>query len=219
MAENAVSFREFLARDEVVERCRLGSRFGVMAYHGGNLERTTDSIADAVAEKTGASLYTVTQSHPHRHHLPSIEIDPQQSDALQNFLEHVDIVVTVHGYGRRRLFRHLLLGGRNRSLAEHLAKHLRKGLSSHYRVIDDLTAIPKPLRGQHDRNPVNLPAEAGVQIELPPTLRWNFREWGWSDHEGISRTSEVRRFIDSLSKAIASWPLSGATFPAAVSSP
>lgn len=206
MAGSVSAFREFLARDEVIERCRIGSRFGVMAYHGGNLERTTDAIANAVAEKTGASLYTVTQAHPHRHHLPSIDIDPHQSDALRAFFEQVDIVVTVHGYGRRHLWRHLLLGGQNRALALHLAKHLRSDLSSRYRVIDDLDEIPKPLRGQHARNPVNRPADSGVQIELPPTLRWNIREWGWSDHQGVSRTAEVRRLIDSLSKAILSWP-------------
>lgn len=205
MPKYAPLFRDFLDRDEVTERCQLGGRFGVMAYHGGNLERTTDAIASEVAERTGASLYTVTQAHPHRHHLPSIAIDPQQSDALREFLEHVEIVVTVHGYGRRRLWRHLLLGGRNRALAQHIATHLRDGLSSRYRVIDDLEAIPKALRGQHRRNPVNLPTDSGVQIELPPTLRWNIKEWGWSDHQGVSRAAEVDRFIESLSSAISSW--------------
>ncbi len=205
MPEGKTIFREFLDRDEVTEQCHIGGRFGIMAYHGGNLERTTDVIASEVAERTGASLYTVTQAHPHRHHLPSIAIDPEQSDALRDFLEHVEIVVTVHGYGRRRLWRHLLLGGRNRALAQHIATHLRHGLSARYRVIDDLEAIPKALRGQHVRNPVNRPVDSGVQIELPPTLRWNIKEWGWSDHQGISRTAEVDRFIESLSSAISSW--------------
>jgi phage replication-related protein YjqB (UPF0714/DUF867 family) len=205
MLKGATPFREFLDRDEVTEQCQLGGHFGVMAYHGGNLERTTDAIASEVAQRTGASLYTVTQAHPHRHHVPSIAIDPQQSDALREFLEHVDIVVTVHGYGRRKLWRHLLLGGRNRELAQHIATHLRDGLSARYRVIDDLEAIPKALRGQHRRNPVNRPTDGGVQIELPPTLRWNIKEWGWSDHQGVSRAAEVDRFIESLSAAISSW--------------
>ncbi|MFK7897767.1 MAG: poly-gamma-glutamate hydrolase family protein [Myxococcota bacterium] len=199
-------FREFLARDEVTELCRIRSRFGIMAYHGGNLERTTDAIATAVADKTGASLYTVTQDSPHRHHLPSITVSPQESESLRDFLAHVEIVVTVHGYGRKRLWRHLLLGGRNRALADHVAKHLRSGLSWRYRVVDDLESIPRPLRGQHARNPVNHPPECGVQIELPPTLRWNRKEWGWSDHEGVSRAPEVDRLIDALAAAISSWP-------------
>lgn len=198
--------QEFLARPEVSEICELRGRFGIMAYHGGNLERTTDAVASAVAERTGSSLYAVLQSPPHRHHIGSTAFDPDQSEALQRFLEHVEVVITVHGYGRRRLWRHLLLGGRNRSLAAHVAAHLRRGLPRRYRVVDDLASIPRELRGQHPRNPVNRPPRQGVQIELPPTLRWNFREWGWSDHEGVSRDPEVDRLIDALETAVATWP-------------
>jgi phage replication-related protein YjqB (UPF0714/DUF867 family) len=38
-------------------------------------------------------------------------------------------------------------------------------------VIDDLEAIPTPLRGVHRNNPVNLPADGGVQLELPVAWR------------------------------------------------
>ena len=86
-------------------------------------------------------------------------------------------------------------------------------------MLDDLDAIPSELRGQHPRNPVNRPAEQGVQIELPPSIRWNVREWGWSDHEGVSRTRDVERLIDSLSEAVTSWQpdLSAGARPAAAS--
>jgi phage replication-related protein YjqB (UPF0714/DUF867 family) len=197
--------REFLERREVTELCELRGRFGVMAYHGGNLERTTDAVAEEVARRTGASFYGVVQEAPHRHHVASTHFDPQHSSALAEFMNHVDIVITVHGYGRRRLHRHLLLGGRNRQLARHVAKHLRAGLPRRYHVLDDLDAIPKELRGQHPRNPVNRPPHYGVQIELPPSIRWNLREWGWSDHEGVARTADVGRLIDSLSVAVATW--------------
>ena len=197
--------REFLARSEITETCELRGRFGLMAYHGGNLERTTDAVATEVARRTGASLYAVTQDPPHRHHIRSTDFDPEHSEALAGFLEHVDVVITVHGYGRRRMMRHLLLGGRNRTLADHVARHLREGLSRRYRVVDDLDAIPRELRGQHPRNPVNRPPAQGVQLELPPTIRWNYREWGWSDHQGVSRTREVSRLIDALCGAVASW--------------
>jgi phage replication-related protein YjqB (UPF0714/DUF867 family) len=198
--------REFLARPEVTEQCEIRGHFGVMAYHGGNLERTTDAVASAVAGATGASYYGVLQDPPHRHHIASTAFDPVDSEALARFLDHVDVVLTIHGYGRRGLRQHLLLGGRNRALAGHFAAHLRRGLPSRYRVLDDLEAIPRELRGQHPRNPVNLPSEQGVQLELPPSLRWNWREWGWSDHEGVSRTPSVQRLIEALSEAIASWP-------------
>lgn len=197
--------RAFLARDEVRERCALGSRFGIMAYHGGNLERTTDAVAAAVAARTGASLYTVVQAPPHRSHLASTAFDPAQSASLARFLAHVDVVITIHGYGRRRLRNHLLLGGRNRDLARHVAGHLRRGLPPRYHVLDDLHAIPRELRGQHPRNPVNRPRRAGVQIELPPSIRWNWREWGWSDHAGVSRTRAIDRLIEGLAAAVEAW--------------
>jgi len=201
--------RELLARETVTEISRLRGRFGLMAYHGGNLERTTDAVAAEVARRTGSSLYAVVQAPPDRHHLPSTGFDPTQSPALAAFLEHVEVVITIHGYGRRRLWRHLLLGGRNRPLARHIAGHLRQGLPARYRVLDDLEAIPRELRGQHPRNPVNRPRRAGLQIELPPSLRWNVREWGWSDHAGISRAPDVDRLIDALCAGVTSWVESG----------
>ena len=197
--------KELLARSEVTEVFELRSRFGVMAYHGGNLERTTDAVASEVARRTGASFYGLLQAPPLRQHIASAHFDPEHSAALAGFLGHVDVVITVHGYGRRRLWRHLLLGGRNRALAQHVAGHLRDGLSRRYHVLDDLAAIPKELRGQHPRNPVNRPPQQGVQIELPPSIRWNVREWGWSDHQGVSRARDVEHLIGSLSAAVTSW--------------
>jgi phage replication-related protein YjqB (UPF0714/DUF867 family) len=198
--------RALLDRDGVHEQCMLRGRFGIMAYHGGNLERTTDAVAREVAQRAGASYYGIVQEAPHREHVASTDFDPDHSEALGRFLSHVEVVITVHGYGRRRLWRHLLLGGRNRVLAAHVAGHLRRGLSRRYRVLDELDAIPRELRGQHPENPVNRPPAAGVQIELPPTIRWNYREWGWSDHAGVSRTPEVERLIASLAEAVESWP-------------
>jgi len=205
--------KEFLDRPEVTEHCELRGQFGVMAYHGGNLERTTDAVAAEVARRTHSSFYAVTQAPPHRNHIASTHFVPEQSAELARFLDHVEIVITIHGYGRRRLWRHLLLGGRNRRLAGHVAAHLRSGLPGRYRVLDDLESIPKELRGQHPRNPVNQPRGEGVQIELPPSIRWNVTEWGWSDHEGVSRTKDVGRLIDALSDAVVSWRQAEAPAP------
>lgn len=197
--------KEFLARPEVMELCELRSRFGIMAYHGGNLERTTDAVASEVARRTGASFYGVVQAPPHRHHIASTAFDPEHSNTLSRFFDQIDVVITVHGYGRRRLRRHLLLGGQNRALAHHVATHLRGGLPRRYQVVDELDRIPKELQGQHPMNPVNRPAQRGVQIELPPSIRWNIREWGWSDHQGVSRTRDVELLIDALTASVASW--------------
>lgn len=61
--------RDLLARPEVTEICKLRGSFGIMAFHGGNLERCTDVIATEVAERTDASLYAVVQAPPLRQHI------------------------------------------------------------------------------------------------------------------------------------------------------
>ena len=198
-------FRSLLARPEVTEVCEIRSTFGLMAFHGGNLERTTDVIAAEVAERTGSSFNGVIQAAPLRQHIPSTLFDPSHSDALGNFVGHVDTVIAIHGYGRDDRFWDVLLGGRNRTLAGHIAGHLRAGLPDQYGIIDDLNEIPKDLRGQHRANPVNLPPETGVQIELPPPIRWNKEATNWSDHEGTPRAPQVAMLIDVLAAAILSW--------------
>lgn len=197
--------RSLLARPEVTEVCELRGSFGLMAFHGGNLERTTDVIAAEVAERTGSSFYGVIQAAPFRQHIPSTKFDPDHSEALASFMGTVDTVIAVHGYGRDDRFWDVLLGGRNRELAAHLGSHLRSDLDDRYGVILDLDDIPDGLRGQHGRNPVNLPVNAGVQIELPPPIRWNKDEHNWSDHEGTGRAASVAGLIDTLVAAVDSW--------------
>ena len=197
------SFAEVLATPGVIEECELRSRFGVMAYHGGGLEAMTDVVARAAAERTGASYYGVGHPSGWTTHLPSIRVTPDQSDRLAAFVEHVDVVVTVHGYGRRGLFTSLLLGGRNRALATHVAGHLRRTLPA-YDIVDDLDRIPTELRGVHPENPVNVPRGGGVQIELPPRVRGSSPLW-WDWHEPI--VPHTRSLIDGLAAAIDDWPL------------
>jgi phage replication-related protein YjqB (UPF0714/DUF867 family) len=162
---------DLLGHDGVEEECRLGSRFGIMAFHGGSLERGTDAIAAAAAERSGASLYAVRQPADLRWHVPSVEFQPERSPALARFLGHVEVAVAVHGYGRHDMWTTLLLGGRNRPLASALGGVLRAELGDGFTVVDDLDAIPLELHGVHPRNPVNLPPSGGVQLELPPRVR------------------------------------------------
>jgi phage replication-related protein YjqB (UPF0714/DUF867 family) len=197
--------RSFLARPEITEVCELRGSFGLMAFHGGNLERTTDVIAAEVAEQTGSSYYGVIQAAPFRQHIPSIRFDPMHSESLAAFLDRVDTVIAVHGYGRDDRFWDILLGGRNRELAHHLGTHLAAGLDERYGVVVDLEEIPDGLRGQHPRNPVNLPVNCGVQIELPPPIRWNRDAANWSDHEGTPRALDVSSLIAALCAAVSTW--------------
>jgi len=190
----ASTFGELLALPDIVEECELRGSFGFMAYHGGGLEEMTDVIAREAATRAGASYYGVVHPADWTLHLPSIHVTPDQSDTLAAFLDHVDVVITVHGFGRRRLFTSLLLGGQNRSLAGHVAAHLRRELPA-YDIVDDLERIPEELRGVHPRNPVNLPPNQGVQIELPPRARGSSPLW-W-DWEGglVPHTEAVIRAL------------------------
>jgi phage replication-related protein YjqB (UPF0714/DUF867 family) len=197
-----VGLPELLATPGVEEVCDLRSPFGLMAFHGGALEEMTDVIAREVAERTGASYYGVHQPPGTRVHVASTRFRPEHSPTLAAFLDHVRTVVTVHGFGRRGHFTSLLLGGRNRALADHVGAHLRERLPA-YDVITDLDRIPAELRGMHHHNPVNRPAEAGVQLELPPRVRGSSPLW-WDWEHGL--TPHTRALVDGLVAAVSSWP-------------
>lgn len=197
------AFAKLLAMPGVEEVVELRSRVGFMAYHGGALEAMTDVIAAAAAAGSGASLYAVVQPAGMREHLPSTKVRPAESDSLAAFVEHVDIVITVHGFGRRGLFAALLLGGANRVFAEHVGAALRRWLPA-YDVITDIEAMPPQLRGQHPHNPVNLPKHCGVQLELPPGVRGSGPLW--RDWEGPALTPHTEALIGGLVEAASSWP-------------
>ena len=87
-----------------------------MAYHGGSLEEMTDVVAAAAAEQAGrVVLRRAPAGRPAVAH-PLDQGRPGRSRrALAAFLDHVDVVVTVHGYGREGYWATLLLGGGNRA--------------------------------------------------------------------------------------------------------
>lgn len=206
MTNEHPGFRELLERKSVTEICDLRApKLGFMAYHGGQLEKVTDVIASTAAEQSGSSYYGVLQTDEDTVvHLPSKTVSPDDSPQLAKFVEHVDAVITIHGYGRKRLWHALLLGGRNRELADHIAKHLRDRLPD-YHIIDSIDAIPRSLGGMHPKNPVNLPPACGVQIELPATVRWNRKGRHWSDHGEAGRAPQVQALIDGLATAAQTW--------------
>jgi phage replication-related protein YjqB (UPF0714/DUF867 family) len=197
------TFAELLGLPGVVEECTLRSRFGFMAYHGGGLEQATDVIAREAAAIAEASYYGVRHPADWDLHIPSTRVTPNESPTLAGFLDHVRIVITVHGYGRRTLFTSVLLGGRNRGLAAHVAGHLRDRLPA-YDIVDDLDRIPVELRGVHERNPVNLPHHDGVQVELPPRVRGSSPLW-WDWEGGLVPHTEA--LIGGLAAAAASFEL------------
>ena len=110
-------FAALLATPGVEEVVELGSRFGFLAFHGGALEEVTDVVAHRAARAAGASYYGVLHPEGLDVHVPSIHVRPAESAALRAFLDHVEVVVAVHGYGRHGRWTDLLAGGRNRARA------------------------------------------------------------------------------------------------------
>ena len=129
----------------------------------------------------GASFYTVSQPSELKWHIPTHRIDPADAPQLAAFLDHVDVVVSVHGYWRADLRMAVLVGGANRPLAAELGTALRAALPD-YEIVDELESIPPDLRGVHPANLVNLAHGSrargagdtnpgGVQLELPHPVR------------------------------------------------
>ncbi len=182
---------ELLTLPGVREECVLRSAVGFMALHGGSQDRGTDQIASRAAEEAGASYYSVVQPAGLRVHLTSRRHKPEHSMLLRAFLQHVDIAISVHGYGRdgfalwidpeRGLviepygpavrdnqsgpLRGIIVGGLNADLLGAARQLL------HDRFADYHVANGRVRLGFHPDNPVNLSSARGIQVELPPGLR------------------------------------------------
>lgn len=196
------SLSALLAEPGVVESSVLRSRFGFMAFHGGGLEKMTDVIAERAADAAGASLYVVRHPDQYPHHLPSRMFVASESPCLAEFLDHVDVVVAVHGYGRIGRSTQLLAGGSNRALASHLAEHV---VIPGYQVVDDLHTIPKELRGLHPDNPVNRARGGGSQLELSPRVRGISPRSGMAGDDGLPPATSA--LVQGLAAAARSWKL------------
>jgi phage replication-related protein YjqB (UPF0714/DUF867 family) len=182
---------ELLKLPRVSEECVLRSAVGFMALHGGSQDRGTDQIASRAAEQAGASYYAIIQPAELRVHLTSRLHNPDHSARLRAFLQHVDIAISVHGFGRDSFalwidperglviepygpairgnqsgpLRGVIVGGRNIELLK-VARQLLHDRFAGYHVADERVRL-----GFHPDNPVNLPSGRGIQVELPPGLR------------------------------------------------
>jgi phage replication-related protein YjqB (UPF0714/DUF867 family) len=188
----------------VSEVLELRSSVGFLAFHGGSLERQTDVIACDAAARAGASVYAVVQPPELRWHIPSTAVTPEHSPSLRAFVEHVEVAIAIHGYGRDGMWTSVLVGGTNRELAGHLSGHLAPALPE-YAIVDDLDEVPADLRGVHPRNPVNLPRRGGVQLELPPRVRGTTPHWeGW---DGPGHCPPMEALVAALASAAATFAL------------
>jgi phage replication-related protein YjqB (UPF0714/DUF867 family) len=211
-----VTLDALLCEPGVREVLELRSRVGLVALHGGSLDRMTDVIAAAAAARSGASLYMVVQPEDLRWHLPSSLMGRGASDGLDRLLDHVDVILSLHGHGCDGLLldtpwdpshghadwsrsASILLGGRDRGLATWLADRLRAALPS-YRVVDDLDLVPPSLRGLHPANVANL-ARGGVQIEMPPSVRGLGPLGGGERRARAGLQPETAALVDALATA------------------
>jgi phage replication-related protein YjqB (UPF0714/DUF867 family) len=186
-----VDLAELLRMPGIREECTLRSSVGFIALHGGSQDRGTDQIVRRAAQRAQASYYAIVQPPGLRVHLTSRLHDPSHSAHLSAFLEHVDVAISLHGFGRdgfavswqpeRGLIvepygpalrgkqtgplRGIIVGGLNAPLLA-AARQLFHGRFAGYHVADERVRL-----GFHPDNPVNLPSARGVQVELPPGLR------------------------------------------------
>jgi phage replication-related protein YjqB (UPF0714/DUF867 family) len=191
---------ELLARPNVSESSTLRSTFGFLAIHGGGLEKMTDVIAERAAAAADASTYVVLHPPHYPNHLPSKAFRAEESVTLKEFLDHVDVVVSLHGYGRMNRSTQLLAGGANRDLAAHVAAHVE---IPGYHVVTDLNEIPRELRGLHPDNPVNRTRGGGAQLELSPRVRGISPRSGVAGPDGL--TPATAALVRGLAAAARSW--------------
>jgi phage replication-related protein YjqB (UPF0714/DUF867 family) len=194
------SLSELLSNPGVMEASELRSRFGFLAIHGGGLEEMTDVIAERAATEADASVYLLRHPDRYPHHLPSARYDPDEAPRLAEFLDHVDVAVSLHGYGRIGRATQLLAGGRNRALAAHLARHIRL---TGYQVVTDIGDIPPELRGLHPNNPVNRVRDGGTQLELSARIRGISLRSPLPGADGLSPVTTA--LVRALADAARSW--------------
>jgi phage replication-related protein YjqB (UPF0714/DUF867 family) len=194
------SLSELLVSPGVIEASTLRSRFGFLAIHGGGLEKMTDVIAERAAQAADASVYVVRHPENYPHHLPSSSYRSGESARLDAFLDQVDVVVSLHGYGRIGRSQELLAGGGNRALAAHLAHHVSV---PGYQMVTDLEVIPRELRGLHQDNPVNRVRGGGAQLELTPRVRGISPRSGVAGDDGLPPATSA--LIRGLASAAQAW--------------
>ena len=227
-----VDLAELLTMPGVREECTLRSNVGFMALHGGSQDRGTAELARRAAERAGASFYAIVQPPGLRVHLTSRLHDPDHSESFRAFLSHVNIAISLHGFGREGFalwfdadrglviepygpavqgkqtgpLRGIILGGLNAQLLDS-ARQLFHRRFAGYHVADERIRL-----GFHPDNPVNLPSAHGVQVELPPGLRGigDFGEVWVPQRDGIV-TEMVAALVDLAAQATALLRTTGVT--------
>ena len=158
-------------KGDTSEHLHLGGSLGLVAIHGGGIEPGTEDIARFVADHSGASLYVFAGRRARGNlslHRPSHRLKLQDRPLVKEFLNHVNMAISIHGHGHNE--RCAYVGGLHQTMVYQFVEVAQAALS-HYEWIFDPESIPPGIRGQNPNNIVNLPPAQGMQLELPRDLR------------------------------------------------
>ena len=193
----AMKLAELIRHKDVVEYTILQGPIGVMAIHGGNIERGTEQIAYHVATHSSSSLYVIsprTQKRDWKFHISSNRINPKESKHLSQFLDHVSAAISIHGHVIKRNV--ICVGGLNHGLRRTIVDALRE----HFDVVDAVEqgGVCRNLAARNQKNVINLTKEKGVQIEIPLAMRKPFEHRPYEDMP----TEETKLLADCLIEII-----------------
>ena len=161
---------DLIAHEDILEYTILQGKIGVMAIHGGNIERGTEQIAYYIAKNSDSSLYVIsprTRKRDWKYHISSNKINPQESEKLSQFLDHVDTAISIHGHVIKKNV--ICVGGLNHALRRRVVEFLREDFDVTDAVEEG--GICRNLSARNSKNVVNLTREKGVQVEIPLTMR------------------------------------------------
>ena len=125
---------------------------------------------------------------------------PRSPTRLAEFLDHVEVAISLHGYGRLAAAPSCSPAAATAHSPHHLADHIDV---PGYHVVTDLDAIPRELRGLHPDNPVNRVRGGGAQLELSPRLRGTSPRSAPPNEDGLSAPTSA--LIQGLVAAARSW--------------
>ncbi len=188
---------ELINRKDVLEYVVLQGPVGVMAIHGGNIERGTEQIAHFIATHSISSLYVIsprTKKRDWKFHISSNKINPEESEKLTQFLDHVSTAISIHGHVIKKNV--VCVGGLNAVLRKGIVKTLQED----FEVVDAVEekGICRNLSAKNPKNIVNLAKEKGVQVEIPLLMRKVF------DHRPYDKmpSEETKLLTERLIKII-----------------
>lgn len=188
---------ELITSKDVLEYSILQGKVGMMAIHGGNIERGTEQIAYYVAHHSDSSLYVIsprTKKRDWKFHISSNKINPKESEKLSTFLNHVSTAISIHGHVIKRNI--ICVGGLNHILRRKIVE----SLSDDFEVTDAMEdgGICRNLSARNPKNVVNLTRDRGVQMEIPLTLRKVFEHRPYEEMP----TDETKLLTDKLIEII-----------------